>query len=81
MNDKTTAPAMLSLYDGSMHSFDGTVLVRVHNNQGQQSPPSNRKGPAISISVPFLDGPGDFYAVSVSADGYQQTGLFLYCKS
>jgi hypothetical protein len=77
MDGQTMAPAMLSLFDGSMQPFDGTVLVRVHNNQGQQSEPSYRKGPAIPVSVAFHDGPGDFYAVSVSADGYQQTGCFF----
>lgn len=71
------AEAMLSLFDGDNRPFEGPVLIRVHN--GQDVPPScyDRNGPNVLIKVPFHDGLGDFYAVSVSASGYRDSGCFF----
>jgi hypothetical protein len=77
MDVETSAPAMLSIFDGDMKPFEGTVLITIHNNQGVASPPEYRKGANISILVPFHDGPGDLYAVTVWAEGYRQTGCFF----
>ena len=76
-NDNATAEAMLNIFDGDGQQFSGALLVRVHNVQGQTSPAEDKKGPAVLIKVPFHDGPGDFYAVSVSAPGYKDTGCFF----
>ena len=76
-DDNATAGAMLSVFDGDGQQFAGPLLVRMHNAQGQASPAEDRTGPAVSIKVPFHDGLGDFYAVSVSAPGYKDTGCFF----
>lgn len=76
-DDNVTAGAMLSIFDGNGQQFTGPLLVRVHNAQGQASPAEDRTGPAVPIRVPFHNGLGDFYAVSVSAPGYKDTGCFF----
>ena len=76
-DDNATAGAMLTIFDGDGQQFTGPLLVRVHNDQGQASPAENKMGPAVSIRAPFHNGPGDFYAVSVSAPGYKDTGCFF----
>lgn len=76
-SDDATAGAMLSIFDGDGQPFTGPLLVRVHNAQGQTSPPEDRTGPTVPIKVQFHDGPGDFYAVSASAPGYKDTGCFF----
>ena len=72
-----TANAMLSIFDGEGRPFAGQVLIRVHN--GQDVPPTGdyRNGPNVPITVPFHDGVGDFYAVSVSSPGYRDSGCFF----
>ena len=35
------------------------------------------KGPSVLVKVPFHNGSGDFYAISVSADGYRDSGCFF----
>lgn len=75
--EQTKAPAMLSIFDGDLQPFRGPVSLRVHN--GQEIPPVEYdvSGPDVRINVPFHDGPGDFYAVSVSSPGYRDGGCFF----
>lgn len=71
------ADAMLSIFEGDGRPFEGPVLIRVHN--GQDVPPRgvDRRGPTVPIKVPFHDGLGDFYAISVSSSGYRDSGCFF----
>lgn len=77
VNDVQIAEAMLSVVDGDGAPFTGPVLLRVYN--GQDVPPRalNANGPYLRINVPFHDGIGDFYAVSVSVPGYRDCGCFF----
>src|SRR6266849_4091738 len=75
--DPTQAPAMLSIFDGDMQPFEGPILVHIHNGQDVTSPGENQNGPNVMVKVPFHDGPGDFYAVSVSSPGYRDSGCFF----
>jgi hypothetical protein len=76
-NDKATAPAMLSIFDGQMQPFEAQVTIRVYNGQDVKPLVYDRKGPYVSISVPFHDGPGDSYAVCASASGHRDAGCFF----
>jgi hypothetical protein len=76
-NDNASAEAMLSLFDGDGRPFGGPVLIRVQNGQDVTSPGEDRQGPNVLVTVPFHDGIGDFYAVSVSSPGYSDSGCFF----
>ncbi|MGI4831288.1 MAG: hypothetical protein ACRYFU_24370 [Janthinobacterium lividum] len=76
-DDQQIAEAMLTVVDGAGKPFLGSLLVRVHNSQGQAAAPSEHSGPSIMIRVPFHNGIGDDYAVSVAAGGYKDAGCFF----
>jgi hypothetical protein len=69
--------AVLSIFEGEGRPFAGQVLIRVHNGQDVSPTGDYRNGPNVPIMVPFHDGPGDWYAVNVSADGYRDSGCFF----
>ena len=76
-NEPATAPAMLSIFDGDGNPFAKPCLLRVHNGQDVNPLTYSRQGPNVSITVPFHDGVGVLYAVSVSSDGYRDGGCFF----
>src|ERR1035437_7262139 len=71
------AEAMLNIFDGDEQPFAGKVLLHIHNGQDIQPQMLNATGPNVLVKVPFHDGIGDFYAISVSADGYRDSGCFF----
>ena len=73
----TIAEAMLSILDGDEKPFTGPVLLHIHNGQDVAPLTVNATGPNVLVKVPFHDGIGDFYAISVSADGYRDSGCFF----
>src|SRR6266568_3270657 len=76
-NSTSSAEAMLSLFDGDNRPFQGPVLILVQNGQDVAPRSCDRSGPNVLIEVPFHDGPGDFYAVGVSSQGYRDSGCFF----
>jgi hypothetical protein len=77
MSTPTIAEAMLSIVDGDEKPFAGPVLLHIHNGQDVGPLMVNATGPNVLVKVPFHDGIGDFYAISVSADGYRDSGCFF----
>lgn len=71
------AEAMLTILDGDGQPFAGKVLLHIHNGQDIQPQMLNATGPNVLVKVPFHDGIGDSYAISVSADGYRDSGCFF----
>jgi hypothetical protein len=68
---------MLVIVDGDEEPFIGEVLLHIHNSQNIQPQVLTTSGPSVLVKVPFHDGPGDSYAISVSADGYRDSGCFF----
>lgn len=80
-DDLAQAPAMLNIFNGEMQPFKGQVTVTIHNGMDVRLMRFDRRGPSVPIRVPFHDGPGDFYAVAVSTNGYRDAGCFFKADS